>query len=433
MTISVDELISSSPWKWIPLKRLTRTLRRGTTPNYSDTGTVRVLGQMANQDAGINWQKTRLHEGSTSPRDLKGYLEQRDVLVNSTGTGTLGRVGYFSRPEDDLPCIADSHVTIVRANKDVLHPRFAYYCLKSSFLQHQMMSTMVVGSTNQIELSPERLASTAIPVPSIDEQRRIADFLDAEAARVDKLLSLRNAQQRTVSEWKASRVHALFSETDGLRLTKLKHLLRQSPCYGVLVPEFVDSGVPLIRINDLLDLDNRLKSIRQIPRPLSKQYRRTELIGGEILVSVVGTLGRATVAPASAAGANVNRAIAVLRPRDDVDRNLLAGWINSYDFQIRALKATASDSAQRTLGMEDLGNFSLSWAADTSSQRNMTNEFTHLTEAGNSVAARIRETVSLIEERKRSLITAAVMGQFDAATVTRSPFRLNESFDILVT
>ncbi|MGH3520243.1 MAG: hypothetical protein ACRDQ7_23245 [Haloechinothrix sp.] len=193
-------------------------------------------------------------------------------------------------------------------------------------------------------------------------------------------------------------------------------MLRVKPRYGVLVPVFVDSGVPFIRVNDLLDLENRAANLAQIPQELSRQYARTRTQQGDLLLSVVGTMGRATVIPDVLIGANVARAIASLRPYNSVDPQLLAAWMCSPEFLRQALDATSSDTAQPTLGMEDLSNFTLLWPKGDVAQRRLTRQVNEIRSKQASLASALNRQLDLLAERRQALITAAVTGQLDVTT-----------------
>jgi type I restriction enzyme S subunit len=165
-----------------------------------DDGRVRAISQAANQSGGLDWSRTRFHDFDGDATKLKGYLKPEDVLINSTGTGTLGRVGFFSSAPDDLPCMADSHVTVLRTKSDELHARFTYYWLGSRPFQDYVHAAIAVGATNQIELNRESLGVSPVPVPPMEEQRRIADFLDAETARFEALAHKRARQIEGLAE-----------------------------------------------------------------------------------------------------------------------------------------------------------------------------------------------------------------------------------------
>nr|WP_242687099.1 MULTISPECIES: restriction endonuclease subunit S [unclassified Actinopolyspora] len=183
-------------WQWSQLRHVTKVVRRGTSPDYVDESSVRVVNQACVQDSGLDWSKVKYHQHEGDPKSLKGYLFTGDVLVNSTGTGTLGRVGYFTPEYEDGHSIADGHVTVVRADGVQSDSRYLYHYLRCAQFQHYVMSALVSGSTNQIELNAERLASAPVPLPPLEEQRRIADFLDAETARIDQISAMRSRQSQ---------------------------------------------------------------------------------------------------------------------------------------------------------------------------------------------------------------------------------------------
>lgn len=201
-------------WLWSPLKFTTTFVNRGTAPDYVDNGFIRAISQAANQLSGLDWTRTRFSAHQGNPRRLKGYLLYGDVLVNSTGNGTLGRVGYFTEGPDDIPCVADGHVTIARADRKVADPRFMYYWLGSAPFYNYIYSALVVGATNQIELNREGLAGAPIALPPLDVQRRIAGFLDAETARIDGLASAQRQAKALILERRAAKAFALVTGAD---------------------------------------------------------------------------------------------------------------------------------------------------------------------------------------------------------------------------
>ncbi|WP_078863436.1 restriction endonuclease subunit S [Streptomyces sp. AcH 505] len=404
-------------WTASRLKRVTSLLNRGSAPDYVDDGPVRAISQAANQPGGLDWARTRFHDATGDPRRLKGYLLPEDILINSTGTGTLGRIGYFQGGPDEVPCMADTHVTVARAIPPEVDSRFLYYWLSSIPFQEYIYAALVVGATNQIELNRDRLGDAPVPLPPTEEQRRISGFLDAEVARIDAVMGVRRNQQSSLLHVRrAVALAKVFGQAASSAPTRLKYLMRNKPRYGVLVPEFADAGVPFVRVNDLLDLRGRAATLVRIPEALSQQYARTRVQPNDILLSVVGTLGRAALAPAELEGANVARAVASLRVRHDVDPGLFIRWIETADFMRQALDATGSDTAQPTLGMEDLANFNLRWPTDAHEQRRLAREVEEVAKHHDELAACYEKQTRLLSERRRALITAAVTGQIDVTT-----------------
>jgi type I restriction enzyme S subunit len=94
--------------------------------------------------------------------------------------------------------------------------------------------------------------------------------------------------------------------------------------YGVLVPgNDVADGVPFVRAQDLTFSNHPGRPNKTIAPEIEKPYARTRLTGGEILLCVVGSIGKLGVVPESWAGANIARAVARIKPIPDVDRDYL--------------------------------------------------------------------------------------------------------------
>lgn len=103
-----------------------------------------------------------------SKYDISECIRIDDTVINSTGTGTLGRVGFIeSLPKHRI--VPDSHVTTIRTS-EIIEPYYVYLVLKSlqSYLEKKGE-----GSTNQKELKPITLQNLLIPIPPLDEQKCI--------------------------------------------------------------------------------------------------------------------------------------------------------------------------------------------------------------------------------------------------------------------
>ena len=151
-------------WKVRPLSSLSSYLSRGIGPSYVEEGGVCVLNQKCVRDHRVDLTKARRHCAATKKVDGR-LLERFDVLVNSTGTGTLGRVAQIFHLDEDT--IVDSHVTVVRAASDVDH------CFLGGAITNREtdIEELAEGSTGQTELSRTRLGALSIVTPSAEIQR----------------------------------------------------------------------------------------------------------------------------------------------------------------------------------------------------------------------------------------------------------------------
>lgn len=150
---------------------------RGKSPKYVTESKLKVINQ-----ACIYWDRFKLENVKYNEEDYDGdrIISNNDLLICSTGTGTLGRCNIFRAP-DDSRYMADSHVTIIRLNGHILPEVFKAW-FERSRTQEKLYSDCVSGSTNQIELSKEKLKNMNILVPPINLQKQFASF----AKQVDK-------------------------------------------------------------------------------------------------------------------------------------------------------------------------------------------------------------------------------------------------------
>lgn len=127
-----------------------------------------------------------------------------DVLLNSTGTGTIGRSCIFNAQGDFT---VDSHVTVLRPTADLLDSRWLDLLLRSSWGQRHLETHCYSGSTNQIELSRTQLTLSRFPIPPLPEQRRIAEILD----KVDEAIRKTEEVIAKLKQVKAGLLHDLLT------------------------------------------------------------------------------------------------------------------------------------------------------------------------------------------------------------------------------
>lgn len=146
-------------WDVKRLDKITSYLSRGISPKYIVGGGVLVVNQKCVRDGRVDLSKARRHD--PAQRNIADrFLEVGDVLVNSTGVGTLGRVAQVLGIQE--PTIVDSHVTVVRANSDLVSWNYLGVALQRRQAEIEALGE---GSTGQTELSRARLAALPVLLP----------------------------------------------------------------------------------------------------------------------------------------------------------------------------------------------------------------------------------------------------------------------------
>ena len=178
-----------SNWSWCFLDDICSKIKRGKSPKYVDKSTIMAFAQKCNQKDGPTSLDKALYIDETT---LKKYPEEEkmqfnDIVINSTGTGTLGRVGIFncSIPNDVNAVYPDSHVTTVRILPEI-DKLYCYYFIKN---KQSYLETMGEGSTNQKELKPDTISSLCFPLPPYPEQKRIVFKIEELFSSLETIVS----------------------------------------------------------------------------------------------------------------------------------------------------------------------------------------------------------------------------------------------------
>ena len=142
-------------WTWARLQTCCqKEIKRGKSPKYVDNSSTLVFAQKCNTKYdGINMDLALYLDESTLvkyPDDE--YMQDKDTVINSTGTGTLGRVGIYRNNDNrrSMPVVPDSHVTVIRSYHDI-SSEYIYYFLKA---YQRELEKLGEGSNNQKELKP---------------------------------------------------------------------------------------------------------------------------------------------------------------------------------------------------------------------------------------------------------------------------------------
>jgi type I restriction enzyme S subunit len=155
-------------WTSAPLRDVCEYIQRGKGPKYASRGSYRVVSQKCVRWSGFDSEQSRfIEEESIIGYSAERFLQDGDLLWNSTGTGTVGRTALFKSDASGQKYVADSHVTVLRSRK--IHPEYLYYWSRSPDIQDQVLNS-TTGSTNQQELNLGKLKEMQITFPSMREQ-----------------------------------------------------------------------------------------------------------------------------------------------------------------------------------------------------------------------------------------------------------------------
>lgn len=194
-------------WQIKNLGDVCEKIGRGISPKYTDGEGACVLNQKCIRNHSINFELSRTHDIQSKRVTSDKLIQIGDVLVNSTGTGTLGRVAQVKDLLFDA--VVDSHITIVRPLKNIFYLPFFGYAM---ILIEDIISTKGSGCGGQIELSRDTLKNDfKISYPeSLIEQQRIVALLDKAAIKTKKIQSMYQKKRTCLDELKKSILQKAF-------------------------------------------------------------------------------------------------------------------------------------------------------------------------------------------------------------------------------
>ena len=172
-----------SGWESKTLGEVSALITRGISPKYSEDEGVCVLNQKCIRGHRINYELARRHNNLVKPVKDERFIKVGDVLINSTGTGTLGRVAQVRETPPEATTV-DSHVTIVRPIQNKFYMDYFGYLLIGI---EEKLKAAGEGACGQTELAKSAIANEFLvtyPI-SIEAQKEITEKLDIAFAEIE--------------------------------------------------------------------------------------------------------------------------------------------------------------------------------------------------------------------------------------------------------
>ena len=207
-------------WQWTRLGTIASYIQRGKSPKYAVADGSPVVSQKCVQWNGIDISVAKqITLDSLKNYDCIRFLRDGDLLWNSTGTGTIGRVIRLIYPPDKLVC--DGHVTVVRCLE--VDSEYIRTWLRTDHV-YGVIEEHAAGATNQVELTARMANEQLVPLPPLAEQHRIVVKLDELMALCDRLEESRSKREDTRDRLtKASYARVGATDTDDTTFRSYAH------------------------------------------------------------------------------------------------------------------------------------------------------------------------------------------------------------------
>lgn len=350
--------MSFNEWQEFTLEEITTYISRGITPSYTeDENGIIVLNQRCIRDGKVLFSESRKHDIGKKDVTEKKKLQSFDILINSTGVGTLGRVSQIQQVENTIT--VDSHVTIVRPC-DTVSPIFLGYLLKSN--QH-IIERLATGSTGQTELPREGLVNLEFKIPvGIETQEKIGSILSSLDDKIENNLStnqtLEEIARTLFKEWF---VNFNYPNADGnLKHSEFGEIPESWSINGIGEICYVQNGyafkskdfqeqreVGIIKIKNIsgnvVDIQNTDFVDASVVSSLDKKFK---IESGSLLIAMTGAeVGKIGLVPLTEKNLWLNQRVGMFQEKIAYG-NLFMYLLLSTDTYQTAIQNSALGSAQ---------------------------------------------------------------------------------------
>ena len=392
----------------------------------------------------------------------KQMIRKGDVVI-AMSSGSKSVVGKTAQALDDWEGAFGAFCGVLRISPE-LNNRYLGMFLRTRAYRSKI-SELSAGS-NINNLKAEHFTEIEVPLAPLAEQRRIVAKLtellgkvDACQQRLAKIpVLLKRFRQsvlasacsgRLTADWREENPNedvaclieavrtkrpAKFQDAsvrEDLDLSEipetwvwanLRFLLSSSEafCYGVVQPGERDpNGVFLVRAGDLNGGRVDMSALRRIPKRIHQEYRRSQLSGGEVLVTVVGAgIGESAIAQPECAGFNIARAVAKL-PVREFEARYVHLWLNTSR-AVTWMKGDAREVARPTLNLEQLQTLPVP-VPPLAEQQEIVRRVEGLFALADQIEARFNKAQAQVDKLTPSLLARAFRGQLVPQDPTDEP------------
>jgi type I restriction enzyme, S subunit len=374
----------------------------GDTPApYMRAANVQPNGVLALDDVSEMWfSEAELEQLS---------IREGDVVVVEGGQGGFGRAAYVDK---DLPGWGfQNSINRLRPNGDFEGRFIAFYLIALRISGFIRAYSNVVSMPH---LTAEKLASIPIPLPPVEKQRAIADYLDYETGRIDTLIEQQQRLIKMLRERRQAVIDASFStlgEPSVQLRRRIKFLTSGSRGWG---DYYADRGERFLRIGNLPRGNLQIRGDIQfvdIPADVT-EGSRTMLQEGDLLFSITAYLGSVALVEDDWVGAYVSQHVALCRLERDRVYPRFIGWFMLTTTGQDQLKEGAAGGAKIQLALDDIKGLQVP-TAPIEQQHRIAAHLDRQTAKIDQLIAETERFIELARERRAALITAAVTGQID--------------------
>lgn len=304
-------------------------LQRGKNPKYDDNGYQVIKSGQAR--GGVEFDFSKTYYASNYDEDDKRILCKGDILINSTGVGTAGRVTFFNL---EGKYVVDNHITILRTSANVYN-LYVFYALAYG-VGFKNIEALASGTSGQIELSVSAIENIKIPLPPMDVQKKIVEECEKIDLSFRSNFSELNSLKQELSDYinniqygSVVKLSSVCNVKGGKRIPK-----------GLSYVE-TPTGHPYIRVADFSAGTVDTSNLIYITDDIFNKIKAYTISSDDVYISIAGTIGAVGTIPSSLSGANLTEnAAKLVFDKKKVNKDYLAAILTSSAVQEQIINAT---------------------------------------------------------------------------------------------
>lgn len=317
------------------------------TPEYIDEGVPYITSKNIKNGI-IDFTKVNY----ISQDAYESISKNRPILVGDILISMIGTLGETAEVKETDGSFYGQNMFLVRLDESKVNKRYFLYFFKSNSVKRALEGKQ--NQSTQKYLKANHIENLTIPMPSLDEQKLVAEQLD----KLSQIIALRSEELKHLDELIKARFVELFKECNNYELLGDADILISDGNYSSKYPtadEFVEEGVPFIRASNMVDntiTDDEMYHI--------SAEKHAELVKGhvkpyDVLIATRGAgIGKIAVVPERHNDSNVNAQIVLLRCNKEKYNPLYLSWyLKLQDTQIK-IQGLISGSAQPQLPIKRL-------------------------------------------------------------------------------
>jgi type I restriction enzyme S subunit len=311
--------------------------------------------------------------------------------------------------KEDIPANTNQAVSIIRLKDARWVPFVARFLSVASEVVTEGRGT---GLQN---LNLQQLRNFLVPLPPLPEQKRMVERIEALFARTRSARAdLERAAFLTI-KYQSSMISAEVDADDSElrpRIPLAEVVPPSAPIiYGILQPgPEVPNGVPYVRPTEIDRQGIQLDALRRTSTEIAWKYRRSTLAADDILLSIVGTIGKVAIVPPSLAGGNITQSSCRIRPVAQRHHpNFIALALTAPGF-LRQIADEKLGTAVPRLNLEDVRQMTIP-ACDLNTQKTISEIVGRRVSSVRSSQDDIKRALALLDRLEQGILTRAFRGE----------------------